>query len=423
MVEAAAGLGSGPAGQATTQPPSGAIAAPAPRRVHFPCFDGLRAIAAISVLVTHVAFLSGFNIRQAFGRYTARMDAGVAVFFVISGFLLYRPFVRARLADRPLPATIPYLRRRFLRIFPAWWLVLTFAIFVFRATNVRDVTSLVLWYGLVHIYTTKQFFAPVAQSWTLAKEISFYVFLPLWAYLIGRVKGSPERRLRTELYGIAALIAFTAVWRVGVYATGTHRDGLYNAWLPAWIDVFAFGMLMAVFSIWTGELRRPVPFRLDRRFAPAVSWVLAGVLFWAISTQFGIPLDPNKFTHGDNYLLHYFYAVAAFFLVLPAVFGPQDRDRGWIRAFLQTRVMVFLGVISYGIYLWHELWLGKYMEWTGAHAFTVALPPILLAVFALTVVSSSISWYAFEKPILKLKDRSLRDTFRRRSRPALARES
>lgn len=423
MVEAAAGLGSGPAEQATPPPSSGAVAAPAPRRLHFPCFDGLRAIAATSVLVTHVAFLSGFNVRQSFGLYTARMDAGVAVFFVISGFLLYRPFVRARFNDRPVPATLPYLRRRFLRIYPAWWLILTVAVFGFHVTKVRDVTSLVLWYGLVHIYTVKQFFAPVAQSWTLATEISFYLFLPVWAYFMGRVKGSPERRLRTEIYGIVVLVAVTAVWRVGVYATGTHRDGLYNAWLPAWIDVFAFGMLMAVFSTWTSELHRPVPFRLDRRFAPAVSWVLAGVAFWAISTQFAIPLDPNKFTHGDNYLLHYFYAVAAFFLVLPAVFGPQERDRGWIRAFLQTRVMVFLGVISYGIYLWHELWLGKYMDWTGSHAFAIALPPVLAAVFAMTVASSAISWYVFEKPILRLKDRSVREAFRRRSRPAFARES
>ena len=88
--------------------------------------------------------------------------------------------------------------------------------------------------------------------------------------------------------------------------------------------------------------------------------------------------------------------------MLPAVFGPQDRDRGWIRAFLQTRVMVFLGVISYGIYLWHELWLGKYMEWTGAHAFTVALPPILLAVFALTVVCGMCGML-FNEMVLRLR--------------------
>jgi peptidoglycan/LPS O-acetylase OafA/YrhL len=417
MVETAAGLGSGPAEQATPAPTTSA-----PRRVHFPCFDGLRAIAALSVLVTHVAFVSGFNIHRALGHYTARMDAGVAVFFVISGFLLYRPFVRARFTDRPPLAVMPYLRRRFLRIFPAWWLILTVALVGFRVGGHRDVTSLVMWYGLVHIYRPQQFFAPVAQSWTLATEISFYAFLPLWAYGMRRLKGSPERRLATELAGVALLVVVAVLWRAGVYWTGTHDDGVYNAWLPAWFDMFGLGMLMAVYSVWTSELGRPLRFRLDRRFTPAIAWILAGVSFWAIATRMSIPRNAVYFSHVENYKLHYFYLATAFFLVLPAVFGPQDR--GLVRGFLRTRVMVYLGVISYGVYLWHELWLNQYSKWTHARPFATPLPPVLLAVLALTIASASLSWYFFEKPILKLKDRSLRDVMSRdRTRTPVAQES
>ena len=82
----------------------------------FEGFDGLRAIAAIAVAITHSAFISGFNIRNdTWGPYTARLDIGVAVFFVISGFLLYRPFVLARFRNSSGPATLPFFRRRFLR--------------------------------------------------------------------------------------------------------------------------------------------------------------------------------------------------------------------------------------------------------------------------------------------------------------------
>ena len=109
-------------------------------------------------------------------------------------------------------------------------------------------------------------------------------------------------------------------------------------------------------------------------------------------------------------------------LVLPAVFGPQDRGTSRIRAFLQTRVMVYLGMISYGIYLWHEGWIDRYLQWTGLRTFTVYTSDVpfrwhtdslvsvpwfsfVLAVAALTIVSATISWYACERPILRFKHR------------------
>ena len=77
--------------------------APPPGNPRFPLFDGLRAIAAGSILVTHVAAITSFNRLNALGAYTARLNMGVAFFFVISGFLLYRPFLAARFAGRPPP--------------------------------------------------------------------------------------------------------------------------------------------------------------------------------------------------------------------------------------------------------------------------------------------------------------------------------
>src|SRR3954453_13942377 len=98
---------------------------PPPGNPRFPLVDGLRAVAALSVLVTHTAFLSGFNGHGLLGGITARLDVGVALFFVISGFLLYRPFVAARMGGRGGPRAGLYFRRRALRILPAYWLALT----------------------------------------------------------------------------------------------------------------------------------------------------------------------------------------------------------------------------------------------------------------------------------------------------------
>ena len=96
-------------------PTAGAAATATRADQRFPCFDGLRAIAAIAVVFHHAAFTTAFELRGvrvpgtqhvvAIGHYFARMDAGVQVFFLISGFLLYRPFVNARFAGAPRPAT------------------------------------------------------------------------------------------------------------------------------------------------------------------------------------------------------------------------------------------------------------------------------------------------------------------------------
>src|SRR6478736_6725938 len=84
--------------------------------------EGLRAVAALLVLITHVS-LNAMGNDGPFGGLLARLDVGVAVFFVLSGYLLYRPFVRALLRDEPLPSVRRYFRHRFLRIVPLYWVV------------------------------------------------------------------------------------------------------------------------------------------------------------------------------------------------------------------------------------------------------------------------------------------------------------
>src|SRR5207248_7970993 len=108
----------------------------ADRRI-FPACDGLRAVAAGSVLLFHVATSTGFVARSELGRYFNQLDVGVDVFFVLSGFLLYRPFARAHLRGEEIPATRRYLVRRFLRILPAYWLVLTVLVYAFHQAAIR----------------------------------------------------------------------------------------------------------------------------------------------------------------------------------------------------------------------------------------------------------------------------------------------
>jgi len=99
--------------------------APPPGNPRFPLFDSLRAIAALSVLVYHVGLLAQIDFSSGYGRLLADLNVGVTIFFLISGFLLYRPYVAARHGGSPAPRLADYARRRALRILPAYWLALT----------------------------------------------------------------------------------------------------------------------------------------------------------------------------------------------------------------------------------------------------------------------------------------------------------
>ena len=97
------------------------------------------------------------------------------------------------------------------------------------------------------------------------------------------------------------------------------------------------------------------------------------------------------------------YAVFAFFLLAPAVFGAQER--GLIRWLLRNRVVAATGIVSYGIYLWHQAWVTMFLRWTHDALFTVPFWEVFVVVLALAVAAASGSYLLFERPILRLKNR------------------
>jgi peptidoglycan/LPS O-acetylase OafA/YrhL len=374
----------------------------------FPCFDGLRAIAAITVVLHHASFPTAKMINGRLAPYFTHLDIGVAVFFLISGFLLYRPFVAAAFAGRAAPSVRRFFRRRLLRIFPAYWLALVCIIAFFGLQMpVAGPRSYLEYFTLLQVYDPARATGGLAQAWTLSIELSFYAFLPLYACTMRRLSvGRPsEARVRVELAGLAVLYAVSVAFRGLVFAlhSGTvHAVGIY--WLPANLDYFALGMGLAVASAWLARREVGHPLADTVGALSILWWLIALACFVTVSKGLRLPVGLVRVDGAKAYARQFLYGATAFFLLLPAVFGPQDR--GLVRRFLRWGPIVYLGLISYGIYLWHQAWVARAVSWQGRPVFRASFPAVLTTAFAWTLVTASASWFLLERPLLRSRDRA-----------------
>ena len=380
---------------------SGLAGVAAPRgHPRFPLFDGLRAIAAISVLTSHVAGWSMFNTANGFGVFTVRMNIGVTIFFLISGFLLYRPFVAARVAGRPPLAVIPFLRRRALRILPAYWAALTLLTIWPGLDGVSD--DPLRYYLLGQTYRVSTTLNGITPAWTLAVEVTYYLLLPLLAMLLARAVRGRRHWVRIEL----ALLGLAAVACLGLRAVfHAHHELLaFQNSLLAYFDWFAYGMALAVLSVaWHGrESQSSILRAIVRR--PWIPWALAALLFWVAATRVGLPrsvfLPTTAFQYQAEHLL---FAASAALLLLPAVFG--DAAGGWPRRLLALRPVAWLGLVSYGIYLYHlPLLTWLYTHHRPTFLFGMTFVSTWLLTMAISVACAALSYYLVERPALRFKD-------------------
>ncbi len=309
----------------------------ADRRAFYPCFDGLRAIAAIAVVMHHAAIGTAFSFRQVgipltdvhwpIGKYFAHMDAGVTIFFLISGFLLYRPFVASAFDERAPMGPRRFFRHRFLRIFPAYWVAfICITLFVGLSMPIGGRRSLVEYFLLLHLYDPQhggaRALGGISQSWTLVVEISFYLFLPLYAYVMRRVGGRRElrERFRVELLGLLTLVTVSVAWRAFIFwgvprTSALHELGQY--WLIAQLDLFALGMGLALIRTWLDRRDEPVAFFEMIGRHDLLWWFLALVPFQIVSMHIGLAATLKPVTGGQAYLRQSLYGATALFLLLP----------------------------------------------------------------------------------------------------------
>jgi peptidoglycan/LPS O-acetylase OafA/YrhL len=363
--------------------------------------DGLRAIAAVSVVGYHSWLYTLPTVNAAHRATLAdqvlhELRLGLVLFFVLSGFLLYRPWVRSALDGARAPRLAGYLLRRAARILPAYYLAVAGSIALLWGlggeVGVRLPAGGDLW--MFAVFAENFSDATVLKLdpplWTLAVEVSFYLILPALGWLALRVRHS----------GRAGQLAVPLALLLASFAYNRAIDGGAAIWptkvLPAMAEYFAIGMLACVVLYGRSPGRR-------------MTWALfAGGALLVLGDAWWAADEATRGSHSA--LLHVVRdapAAAGFACIVAAAAGTTRHSR-----MLAARPLPWMGRVSYGIYLWHVpllLFLRAHgaLPLTPLGAFVVVMP--------VTVAIAAVSWYLLEQP---LQERARRAT--RRSTPPTA---
>jgi len=363
----------------------------------FPGLDGVRGLAMLAVFLTHTSYLT-FAPESAYAVFLSQLNVGVLIFFMMSGFLMYRPYVVQHLRHGDGLGTRSYFRRRFFRVYPGYWVALAGGLLI-GFTTLDSPLAWIANVALVQTYFTDLFGQGLPQAFTLVVEVSFYLLLPAFALLVRRVGGRlGPMRAEVGLVGLTTLLGFLGyAW----YSFGDPPSALRV--LPPWLGLIGAGMGLAVASAWAADQPRvPAVARIGAA-RPWAWWGVAFVAWLAVVLFLGIDTQESLFASGKpgqamgRYVL---LTVTSAGLLVPLVFGAQQG--GWVRRFAGWRPLTFLGSVSYGCYLWHysvlwvlnDTWFGKYgVEGTFEKLVVTGLP--------ITILLGWLSFRFVEQPAIR----------------------
>lgn len=369
--------------------------APNTDRSRLLALDGLRGAACAAIVLVHVWMFDhgvpgGGGDKDLLGYAIGELRLAVPLFFALSGFLVYRPFVAAALDRRGAPSLRTYAVRRAARILPAYWAAVLGVFFLLRAIDhpfgipASQLPTFLLFAQNQDPDTLNRLDPPM---WTLCVEVTFYLLVPIVGLLALRL-GARRGRQLALIGGLAALGA--ALITVSVL---DHWPATTTTSLLTNLTSFAAGMGGAAL-VHGRELRRRTALAL---LAGGVGLVVGDAIWHAAAIG---PLQARRIGADQP-------AAIGFGLVIAAFAGSRLRAGP-----LATVPLTTMGTLSYGAYLWHFPAIYALRHWE-------LMPGNLLlayaATMAVTCAVAAVSWHVLEQPLIRLAHRT---TQRRRWRSA-----
>ncbi|MGA2441154.1 MAG: acyltransferase [Tepidisphaeraceae bacterium] len=336
--------------------------------------DAIRALAVIAVMIQH--FDPGTI------QWIKLGALGVRVFFVLSGFLITGILLQARqsaeMDERSKWRVLGnFYGRRFLRIFPVYYLVILVTWLAGIGAMRQSVGWNLSYLSNFYFYHRGTGNYSVTHLWSLAVEEQFYLIWPLVILFL------PRKWLGGAM---VTAICIAPVFRAVIVAMGGN-DWKASVLTPACMDMLGMGGLVAYLNfIGRHKLKR-------RLLNVGLVVGLVGYLACVVA---------DRYTTGAETAVPFGLAIALWSAWL--IDGAYTGFGGTMGRILSFKPAVYLGTISYGVYLMHNfvpVLVNHVSGHSTAHEIPFPLRPAIM--FAVTVVLASGSWYAFERPINGLK--------------------
>ena len=299
---------------------------------------------------------------------------GVAIFFVISGLVIYRPFVQARMAgcNQDLKA---FALRRLLRIVPAYWIALVvFAVLLPHEVQPFGGRDSAIFAGFAQVYSPHTYYRGLAVAWTLDIELCFYAVVPLLAFGVRRLIVRPHGR-RFELAVLLCLGLLSIVVRV------LSPYGVLGGTIIGYAGWFAIGMALAVVvSEHAASLQRI-------KLSPGYLWMIAGIGYALLVGHLA-----SSAAISDQGTLPEYCGLGL--LAAVTVLAAIKVDGG-----NSTAIGKWLGDRSYGIYLWHYPILAWLVE---KH---LSKGQYVTDGLCLTLLAAHLSFVLVERPLMRWASR------------------
>lgn len=400
---------------------------PAYRRF-FPQLEGMRAVAAFGVLTTHVAFQTGAVRIPVIGEILGRLDLAVALFFALSGFLLWRTWVAAahtvtgadgaRHPAAQVPGVRRYLRHRVVRIWPAYAVVVVTVLTLLPEARGVDATVWLANLTLTQVFVPLSLTAGLTQMWSLSVEVAFYLLLPILGCALCRVRGA---RVGARVPMLLALAVLSLGWAWVAQALPVPDGVEPTNWVFGHLPWFIAGLIVAEVS---GAAELGGSTRVTRALERAGA--RRGPMLAVFVVAYGLACTPIAGPTGLGVLAPWQFAtkmtlgaVCGFAILAPLVCEkPCGHDSPRVHRefrFLTSPVMLALGRWSYAIFLWHVAVLAEVFGLFGIVPFSGHSILVWCITVAVTIGISAASYAFVEEPA--------RDWLRRRESARIARRS
>lgn len=366
----------------------------------FPGLDTLRALGAICVLATHTCFWTGQYGKGFLGAASSRLDIGVALFFVLSGFLLSRPFLRRQLERREPPGAGRYFWKRALRIMPLYWITVAIALLAIEQNRGASLGTWVRNLTLTELYLEGGLPAGLTHMWSLTTEVAFYLILPPLMWLFARTICRRAWRPRLLLVALSALVLVAFIWLT------TFADIRLGAgqWLPAYLSWFAVGMALAIAQLEhsRGTRHRLLDGLVELAHHPGICWTISAALFAIAVTPLGGPVLLSAPTDGEAVVKNLLYATIAGLLVLPSVLGPRSGTP--YSNFMAQPFLRHLGLTSYGVFCLHLSIIHAISDFREIPLFQGRGLELFALTLLVSLLAAEIVYRVVERPVMRLRN-------------------